>query len=254
MNTASTSAIGQYSDRPAQPLHVQRLQRMLNMDSFLMQLEALLSSPIKIPGTSVLPYPGSSNRPRHSVFSVKGIWASDDDRRAEVSQLYNFKTLRKRKWLKTILLEESDSDSDGEQQMTEADLKMLLKVHRCRRKYQKKYHGDILNSQYTYYGAGLLSEHDRFPEHQAFVQEQYGFGGIDFGPPQPSSQLASMLSVDIDDSVNTLDSATDESPTMCKTPQKPPTGTNVDDKAALPPQQQLAVLSPAAVVVTSATT
>ncbi len=46
--------------------------------------------------------------------------------------------------LQTILLEESDSDSDGEQSIKEEDLKSLLKIHRCRRKYQKQYHSDIL--------------------------------------------------------------------------------------------------------------
>jgi hypothetical protein len=126
----------------------------------------------------------------------------------------------------------------------------------------------LQNSQYTYYGAGLLSEHDRFPEHQAFVQEQYGFAGIDFGPPQ-SSLITSMLTVETD-SANAADSteltatvcnnisqhslgATDESPTICRTSQKPPVWTGVDDKAG-PSPQQLVALSPAAVVVTSATT
>ncbi|KHN77833.1 hypothetical protein Tcan_05029 [Toxocara canis] len=51
----------------------------------------------------------------------------------------------------------------------------VLLVHRRRRKLQKNYHSDILNSQYTYYGAGLLSSYDPFPEHQAFVQHQYGY-------------------------------------------------------------------------------
>ncbi|KHN77839.1 hypothetical protein Tcan_05037 [Toxocara canis] len=52
---------------------------------------------------------------------------------------------------------------------------MSESVHRRRRKLQKNYHSDILNSQYTYYGAGLLSSYDPFPEHQAFVQHQYGY-------------------------------------------------------------------------------
>jgi hypothetical protein len=47
MDVSSSTAVVNRADRPAQPLHVQRLQRMLDMDPFLMQLEALLSSPIK---------------------------------------------------------------------------------------------------------------------------------------------------------------------------------------------------------------
>jgi DNA helicase INO80 len=73
------------------------------------------------------------------------------------------------------LLEESDSESDGDQTISEQDLRILLKIHRCRRKYQKKYHTDIMNSQYTYYGGGLLSEVDRFPEHQKQVVGHYGY-------------------------------------------------------------------------------
>ncbi|VDK44226.1 unnamed protein product [Anisakis simplex] len=112
---------------------------------------------------------------RHSIFSVKTIWTCDDERQAETSRLYNMQTLRKRKWLRDVLIEESDSDSDGEMPFTQLDLHALLKVHRRRRKLQKNYHSDILNSQYTYYGAGLLSSYDPFPEHQAFVQHQYGY-------------------------------------------------------------------------------
>lgn len=48
--------------------------------------------------------------------------------------------------LQNVLLEESDSDSDNEQVITERDLKILLKIHKYRRKYQKRYHTDILVS------------------------------------------------------------------------------------------------------------
>lgn len=41
-----------------------------------------------------------------------------------------------------VLLEESDSESDGDQTISEQDLRILLKIHRTRRKYQKKYHTD----------------------------------------------------------------------------------------------------------------
>uniref|UniRef100_A0A8R1XQ66 Uncharacterized protein n=1 Tax=Onchocerca volvulus TaxID=6282 RepID=A0A8R1XQ66_ONCVO len=86
-----------------------------------------------VPGTSILPYPGSPIKVRHniaSMFSVRSLWATDEER-------------------KTAL-------------------------HRRRRKLQKTYHINVLNSQYTYYGAGLLSNHDLFPEHQDRIKEKYG--------------------------------------------------------------------------------
>ncbi|VDN36241.1 unnamed protein product [Gongylonema pulchrum] len=62
------------------------------------------------------------------MFSVRSIWPTDEERKAAVSELYNFKTLRKRKWLQDVLLEESDSDSDGEFPFTLPDLHTIVKV------------------------------------------------------------------------------------------------------------------------------
>jgi hypothetical protein len=39
----------------------------------------------------------------------------------------------------------------------------------------------LQNSQYTYYGAGLLSEVDRFPAHQNYIVGQYGYGSEPVG-------------------------------------------------------------------------
>lgn len=89
-------------------------------------------SVFRVPGTSILPYPGSPVKTCHniaSMFSVRSLWATEEERKAAVSQLYNFKTLRKRKWIQKILLEESDSDSDGEFPFTLNDLHTILKVH-----------------------------------------------------------------------------------------------------------------------------
>lgn len=61
--------------------------------------------------------------------------------------------------------------------LTERDLLALCKVHKRRREMQKRLHSDPLNKQYMYYGAGLLSTHDPFPEHQNNVLRHYGSTG-----------------------------------------------------------------------------
>jgi hypothetical protein len=55
---------------------------MLDINPFLTQLEQLLSSPIRIPNRSLAPATGSAfgNPPPNSVFSVKGIWPSENGR------------------------------------------------------------------------------------------------------------------------------------------------------------------------------
>uniref|UniRef100_A0A915BV26 Uncharacterized protein n=1 Tax=Parascaris univalens TaxID=6257 RepID=A0A915BV26_PARUN len=71
---------------------------MVCLTRFLQQLERLLAMPMKIPGTSVLPYRRSSNKMRHSVFSVKTMWACDASGNKRALHCGN--TL-KRNWLKT---------------------------------------------------------------------------------------------------------------------------------------------------------
>jgi hypothetical protein len=60
-------------------------------------------------------------------------------------------------------LEESDPDSGGDEQITEQDLKELLKIHKKRRKFQKEYHSTN-SSSCTFYGAGLISVNDFFSD------------------------------------------------------------------------------------------
>ncbi|MFH4976832.1 hypothetical protein AB6A40_003541 [Gnathostoma spinigerum] len=173
--STSTPQNIQLTRKTASTTRVRQLERMLDMRPFLAQLDKLLAMPIKIPSSSLLQYPGSSNKTRHSIFSVKAVWTNEAEAERAIAQFYNVRTIHSRKWLKKVLVEESDSDSDGEIPFTQLDLRALLKVHRRRRKLQKNYHSDVLNSQYTYYAAGLLSSHDPFPEHQSAVLNQYAY-------------------------------------------------------------------------------
>uniref|UniRef100_A0A0N4Z9Y2 Uncharacterized protein n=1 Tax=Parastrongyloides trichosuri TaxID=131310 RepID=A0A0N4Z9Y2_PARTI len=161
---------------------VKELEKMLDMTKFLGQVEKLLQQPIKIPGTSTTHSVGAPQKIKHSIFSVKGLWKNDEEHKANVSKLYNTSQAGERQWLKRILIEESDSDSDGECTFTKEDIRHLLKIHKKRRRMQKAYHNDILNSQYTYYAAGLLCTEDPFPEHQRTIVKQFGFAELDEEP------------------------------------------------------------------------
>ena len=55
---------------------VQQLEAMLDVNPFLQQLEQLLSSPIRIPNRSLGPA-SQGNPPPNTVFSVKGIWSTE---------------------------------------------------------------------------------------------------------------------------------------------------------------------------------
>uniref|UniRef100_A0A915K6Q5 Uncharacterized protein n=1 Tax=Romanomermis culicivorax TaxID=13658 RepID=A0A915K6Q5_ROMCU len=153
----------------APPIHVQALQKHLDLGPFIDQLERVFSKPLN---ESV-----GGNEDLSSLLSCNSIWKDLPDRKNYLSEFYNFKTVGKRKWLKNLLLEDSDSETDEQVNITDTDIKILLKIHKYRRKFQKRYHNDIMNSQCTYYAAGLLSEEDLHPEHHKYIAEQYGFSG-----------------------------------------------------------------------------
>ncbi|KAL3087750.1 hypothetical protein niasHT_026939 [Heterodera trifolii] len=167
--------------RGAVPTRIEQLERMLDMTKFIDQLKRLIDQPIKIPGTlSIGPgqarnkqIPGKAKR---DLLSVEDIWSERADRMADTSALYNTSDIGERKWLLDLLMEESDPDSGGEEHITEQDLKEIVKIHHKRRKFQKEYHSDLTNSQYTYYGAGLISAFDRFSENQKNVRKEFEVG------------------------------------------------------------------------------
>ena len=58
---------------------------------------------------------------------------------------------------------------------------LIFQIHRKRRRYQTKCHEDPLNTQYKFYGAGLLSSHDRFPAYQREVRKAFSYDFIGKG-------------------------------------------------------------------------
>lgn len=66
------------------------------------------------------------------------------DRRLDRERYFNFSKLREnRRWLRDVLVSDS-SDSSSEEEITEEDLKHMLKEHLMRKKYKRKF---LLNSQ-----------------------------------------------------------------------------------------------------------
>lgn len=89
-------------------------------------------------------------------------------------RLYNMDCIGdERRWLQDILLSDSSdscqSGSDTEGPITEEDFQDMLKFHILRKKYQGRFYQKPENIQYQYYGAGLLSTCDRFPDHQKLI-------------------------------------------------------------------------------------
>lgn len=86
--------------------------------------------------------------------------------------MYNFSNVgQNRKWLQDVLL----SDTDSEVEMSEDEyIRDLLRNHVQEERMRNKYYKHPNNLQYGYYGAGLLSNYDMFPEHQRSV---LGIGG-----------------------------------------------------------------------------
>ncbi|KDR11347.1 hypothetical protein L798_14889, partial [Zootermopsis nevadensis] len=95
------------------------------------------------------------------------------ERKSDKMRLYNFDNVKKnRRWLRDVLVSDtSDSSSDegNDKQITEQDFQEMLRLHLLRKKYQARYYTNPENCQYQYFGAGLLSNYDKFPEHQKLI-------------------------------------------------------------------------------------
>ncbi|KAL1138653.1 hypothetical protein AAG570_008715 [Ranatra chinensis] len=152
----------------AKPLHYQQLEKSLNIEPFLSCVEDFLQQPLGDEGDA------SSNSETELVgvdeYTGETIWngvtTSKQDRRADKIRLYNLSSVKNdRRWLQEVLLSDS-SDSSGDEEITETDLKNMLREHLLKKKYRGRFYSDPKNRQFEYYGAGLLSNYDKFPEHQ----------------------------------------------------------------------------------------
>ncbi|KAI6219183.1 hypothetical protein M3Y99_01668500 [Aphelenchoides fujianensis] len=161
--------------RYGHPHRLEELRQALDLTKYIEQVQNLINQPIKIPSTvsacmNRKSKPGErARKPKDDLLSVKDVWRDDEQRHKELKTVFNTEDLGEREFLLKLLLDESDEDSGTDEVMTEEELRHMIRIHRKRRQLQKKYHDRTLNAQYTYYAAGMLSEQDRFPDHQKAV-------------------------------------------------------------------------------------
>ncbi|XP_068153269.1 chromatin-remodeling ATPase INO80 [Drosophila tropicalis] len=171
----------------AEPLHIQRLEKALNMRPFMEMARSALK-PIKkeahgegeedadseMDTEPVIDSDDSSTvgvvkLKRQKKSKRKRLLGSKEERQSVKAQLYNFNDLTSdREWLYDLLL--SDTESDEEDQMggmNEDDyIQEMLREHIREQRQRSNYYKKQTNSQYAYYGTGLLSNHDIFAERQ----------------------------------------------------------------------------------------
>ncbi|XP_076291409.1 chromatin-remodeling ATPase INO80 isoform X2 [Lasioglossum baleicum] len=153
----------------AAPLHLQRLERSLNVQPFLRQINELFQDPASEDEKSV-----SSESSEGSDNYLDNVLIRKEEERINKLRLYNMSSVgEERRWLQDILLSDSSdssaSGSDTDTPITEEDFQDMLKFHILRKKYQGRFYQKPENIQYQYYSAGLLSNYDRFLEHQKLI-------------------------------------------------------------------------------------
>ncbi|XP_066594162.1 chromatin-remodeling ATPase INO80 isoform X2 [Prorops nasuta] len=153
----------------AAPLHLQRLERSLNVQPFLRQINQLFEDH------------ASEEEKSESSVSIEGsdtciddVLTRKEEERINKLRLYNMSNVgEERRWLQDILLSDSSdssgSGSESDSTITEDDFQEMLKFHILRKKYQGRFYQKPENIQYQYYSAGLLSSYDRFIEHQKLI-------------------------------------------------------------------------------------
>uniref|UniRef100_A0A7E4VYE3 DUF2052 domain-containing protein n=1 Tax=Panagrellus redivivus TaxID=6233 RepID=A0A7E4VYE3_PANRE len=153
---------------------VQHLERMLDPTPAINQLQKLIEQPIRIPSAHVH-FPGVQKKPQN-FFSPKDVFLDEQTHRTEVSKLFNTTNIDgDRSQVLALMLDDSDTDDGELQPLTLKHLRHMLKIHKKRRQIQTKCHLDPLNTQYKYYGAGLFSSFDKFPEHQKEVIDAFTY-------------------------------------------------------------------------------
>ncbi|XP_050405390.1 chromatin-remodeling ATPase INO80 [Patella vulgata] len=158
-----------YGQQLAEPAHIQRLEHALYLEPLLGYVEKIITEPIAesdFTDTETEDYLKPCVKDDEENKILNGITITKAERKADKTRLFNFGKVKKsRRWLKNILLSDSSSDEDEERPITNEDLQMMIKVHKYEKKHQLHFYQDPELHQYQYYSTGLLSNHDKYPEH-----------------------------------------------------------------------------------------
>ncbi|ESO83010.1 hypothetical protein LOTGIDRAFT_236919 [Lottia gigantea] len=159
-----------YGQRLAEPAHLQRLEKSLQLDPLLNYVEKIVTDPIAESDVTDTDDNEDYLKPCIKYDEenklLNGITITKAERKADKTRLFNFGKVKKsRRWLRNILLSDSSSDEDEERPITNEDLQLMIKVHKYKKKHQLHFYQDPELHQYQYYSTGLLSNYDKYPEH-----------------------------------------------------------------------------------------
>ncbi|VVC95066.1 unnamed protein product [Leptidea sinapis] len=147
----------------ALPIHMQRLEAALEVRPFVDQVEKLLNSDSESVSSEASEIVSVGKKGDKIIY---GVLTTKQERQCDRLRLYNFSSVgEEREWLRNVILSsESDSGEDDTPAGKNKRIKRLLKERKFHNKHVKSYYKDPGNSRYMYYGAGLLSTVDRYPE------------------------------------------------------------------------------------------
>ncbi|XP_060806009.1 chromatin-remodeling ATPase INO80 isoform X2 [Amyelois transitella] len=151
----------------AKPVHIQRLETALDIRPFVSQVEKILSMDDGSESDDDSDTKSIINEMSKGDRIIHGVVTNKQERQSDRLRLYNLASVgEERVWLRDVLLS-SGSESSSDEDSPEAKkmrIQRMLRERRHHNKYAKKYYKDPGNSRYMYYGAGLLSTIDRYPE------------------------------------------------------------------------------------------
>ncbi|CAH0731987.1 unnamed protein product, partial [Brenthis ino] len=143
------------------------LEAALDIRPFVNQVERILNSDGGSDSDDDSDAKSMANEMSKGDKDMHGVVTTKQERQSDRLRLYNLASVgEERQWLRDVLLSSETESSSEDETPAAKDLriKRLLKERHFHNKYAKEYYKDPGNSRYMYYGAGLLSTIDRYPE------------------------------------------------------------------------------------------